>query len=63
VRVLDGASKYQRYLQQTTIPQTPTDDRHTLSMTDWNGDGRLDLAVVQTRGTASSWVEARILAG
>jgi hypothetical protein len=63
VRVLDGASNFRRFLLQTSTAQGPTDDRHDLSIADWNGDGRLDLVVVQKSGTASGRTEARVLAG
>jgi hypothetical protein len=63
VRVLDGASDFRRPLLQTRTAQGVTDDRHDLSVTDWNGDGKLDLLIVQKAGTASGWTEARVLAG
>jgi hypothetical protein len=63
VRVLDGASAFRRSLLQTSTALGPTDDRHEVSMADWNGDGRLDLVVVQKSGTASGRTEARVLAG
>jgi hypothetical protein len=63
VRVLDGASDFRRPLVQTRTGQGATDDRHELSVTDWNGDGKLDLLIVQKAGTASGWTEARVLAG
>jgi hypothetical protein len=63
VRVLDGASSFRRYLLQTVTALGPTDDRYAFSVADWNGDGRLDLVVVQKSGTASGRTEARVLAG
>ena len=63
VQVLDGASNFARSLLRKSTAEGPTDDRHDLSVTDWNGDGRLDLLVVQKSGTASGRTEARVLAG
>jgi hypothetical protein len=63
VRVLDGASTLQRFLVRASTGQGPTDDRHSLSVVDWNVDGRMDLVVVQKWGTASGRTEAHILAG
>jgi hypothetical protein len=63
LQVLDGASKFQRFLVKTSTAPVSTDDRHSLSMVDWNRDGRLDLVVIQKWGTAGGRTEARILAG
>jgi hypothetical protein len=63
VRVLDGASNYQRYLQETVTALGPTDARHELSVADWNADGRLDLVAVQKAGTVSRKTEVRVLDG
>jgi hypothetical protein len=63
LQVLDGASNFSRPLLRKSTAEGPTDDRHDLSVTDWNGDGRLDLVVVQKSGTASGRTEARVLAG
>ncbi|GAA0453784.1 hypothetical protein GCM10009531_52120 [Actinoplanes capillaceus] len=37
--------------------------RHELALADWNGDGRLDLFVVEGTGTASGKTEIRIMDG
>ncbi len=63
VRVLDGASDFERFLLQTRSAEGPTDDRHDLSVADVSGDGRPDLVVVQKSGTASGRTEVRVLAG
>ena len=61
VRVLDGASFFQRYLTEVVTPLGPTDDRHRFTTADWNTDGRADLVVVQKSGTASGKTEVRVL--
>ena len=63
LQVLDGASKFQKFLVKASTAQISTDERHSLSVVDWNRDGRLDLVVVQKWGTAAGRTEARILAG
>jgi hypothetical protein len=63
VRVIDGASGFQRYLLETSTLLGPTDERHTFSMADWNNDGLLDLVAVQTSGTVSGKTEVRVLNG
>ncbi len=63
VRIVDCASSFQRYLLETVTALGPADDRHAFSTADWNGDGQLDLVVVQKSGTASGRTEARVLAG
>ncbi|MET0496092.1 MAG: VCBS repeat-containing protein, partial [Actinoplanes sp.] len=63
VRVIDGASGFQRYLLETSTLLGPTDERHTFSIADWNNDGRLDLVAVQTSGTTSGKTEVRVLNG
>jgi hypothetical protein len=63
LRVLDGASSFQRFLLETATVLGPTDDRHVFSMADWNGDARLDLVVVQKSGTASGQTEVQVIDG
>ncbi|OJF10583.1 FG-GAP repeat domain-containing protein [Couchioplanes caeruleus] len=63
VRVLDGATNFQGYLQETVTALPATDERHASSLADWNGDGRLDLVVVQKSGTKSGRTEVRVLNG
>ncbi|MFI7597462.1 FG-GAP repeat domain-containing protein [Actinoplanes sp. NPDC049681] len=63
VRVVDGASGFQRFLLESTTLLGPTDANESFSMTDWNGDGQLDLVVVQRSATASGKVEIRVLSG
>jgi hypothetical protein len=63
LRILDGASSFQRFLLETVTVLDPTDERHVFSLADWNGDQRLDLVMVQKAGTPSSKTEVRILDG
>ena len=63
VQVLDGAAQYRRTLGKKSTAHVKTDDRHSLSVVDWNRDGKLDLVVVQKWGTASGRTEAEIYAG
>ncbi|WP_433305098.1 FG-GAP repeat domain-containing protein [Actinoplanes sp. CA-030573] len=63
LRVLDGASFFQRFLVETATPLGPTDDRYDLTVTDWNGDGKLDLVAIQKSGAASGRTEIRVLNG
>jgi hypothetical protein len=63
VRILDGARDYTSLLLNTATALAPTDARHDYAITDWNADGRPDLAVVQTTGTASGFVEIRVADG
>jgi 5-hydroxyisourate hydrolase-like protein (transthyretin family) len=69
VSILDGtpsipgaASSFQRLLLRTATPLSLADNV-IFTMTDWNGDGRLDLVAVQQSGTASGHTELRILDG
>lgn len=63
VQVLDGASGFQRELQHSVTALGPTDARHELTVTDWNGDGKLDLVDAQKSGAKSKKTEIRILDG
>ena len=63
VTVLDAASNLQRPLVKAPTALAATDDRHDMDVVDWNGDGRLDLLIVQKSGTASGRSETRVLAG
>jgi hypothetical protein len=64
VSVLDGASAFRRLLVDHVATVLPaTDDRSRFSAADWNGDGRVDLVVTQTSGTASGKMEVQVLDG
>ncbi|GGQ48317.1 hypothetical protein GCM10010166_15630 [Couchioplanes caeruleus subsp. azureus] len=55
------AGPFQRSLMATATGQGPADNRHDMSMADWNGDRRPDLVVVQRSGTGSGRTELFIL--
>jgi hypothetical protein len=63
MRVLDGASQYRKPLKKASTAPVSTDERHSLAVTDWNRDGRLDLVVVQKWGTTDGRSAAEIFAG
>ena len=63
LRILDGASSFQRFLLETVTVLDPTDERHVFSLADWNDDRRLDLVMVQKAGSTSAKTEVRILDG
>ncbi|GLZ00051.1 VCBS repeat-containing protein [Actinoplanes sp. NBRC 103695] len=63
LRVLNGASGFQRNLLQTATALGATADRHSFALTDWDDNGKLDLVMVQKSGTASGRTEARVLGG
>ncbi|WP_309238592.1 FG-GAP repeat domain-containing protein [Actinoplanes aureus] len=63
VRIVDGASSFQRLLLETAIGHAAADDRHQFASADWNGDGRLDLVMVQVSGTVSGKMEVQVLDG
>jgi hypothetical protein len=64
VSILDGASAFrQLLLKQAGTALTATDDRHRFAVTDWNGDSRPDLVVIQTSGTAGNKIQVQVLDG
>lgn len=63
VRVLDGASNLQRYLQESATPLRETDARHTFAVADWNGDLYLDLVVMQKSGAKNDRTVLQVLDG
>ncbi|WP_436532939.1 FG-GAP repeat domain-containing protein [Actinoplanes sp. HUAS TT8] len=63
IRVADGASYFQKMLVETATALPAADEHHQFVITDWNGDGKLDLVSAQTAGTASKKVEVRVLDG
>ena len=63
VRVLDGASYLQRYLQETATALSQSDSCRAFSVVDWNADARPDVVAIQTCGTASGRTEVRVLDG
>ncbi|SDS51738.1 FG-GAP repeat domain-containing protein [Actinoplanes derwentensis] len=63
VSVLDGASSFRRFLIPAGSVPAVTGDRHQFAVADWNGDGRPDLVITQTSGTASKKMEIQVLDG
>ncbi|GAA1651365.1 FG-GAP repeat domain-containing protein [Actinoplanes couchii] len=63
VSVLDGASSFRRYLLPTGTVPAVTGDKHQFGVADWNGDGRPDLVIIQTAGTAGKKMEVQVLDG
>ncbi|KHD76862.1 FG-GAP repeat domain-containing protein [Actinoplanes utahensis] len=63
VRIMDGATGFSALLVTATTALGATDDRHAYAVTDWNGDGRPDLMVVQKAGTTSGRTDVTVLDG
>lgn len=63
IRVVDGASYFQKLLVETATSFAPADDRFQFAVADWNSDGKPDLISAQTSGTASKKVEVQVLDG
>ena len=63
VRILDGASGLRRTLAQGSTALSATDERHDLSVADWNADGTPDLVVTQKPGDPAGRTEALVLDG
>jgi hypothetical protein len=63
IRIMDGATGFATLLLTRSTPLDATDDRHAYAITDWNGDKRPDLVVVQRSGTAGGRTEVSILDG
>jgi hypothetical protein len=63
LRVLNGATNFQRYLLRSGTALGATDDKYAFATTDWNDDGRLDLLAVRRSGAPSGRTEAHVLAG
>ncbi|GAA2905556.1 hypothetical protein Acy02nite_86880 [Actinoplanes cyaneus] len=63
IRVVDGASYFQKLLVETSTALPPADEHVQFTVADWNGDGKPDLVAAQTSGTASKKVEVQVLDG
>ncbi|MEU4625691.1 VCBS repeat-containing protein [Actinoplanes sp. NPDC023801] len=63
VRIMDGATNFSSLLLTTSTALGPTDERYAYAVTDWNGDNRPDLLVVQRSGTAGGGTEVTVLDG
>jgi hypothetical protein len=63
VRVLDGASNFQRELTPAPFLLAPTSAHHEVFVGDWNNDRKPDVAVVQKSGAADKQVGVQIFDG
>lgn len=63
IRVVDGASYFQKLLVETATSLAATDENTQFAIADWNGDGHPDLVSAQTAGTVSKKVEVQVLDG
>ncbi|MDI6103028.1 VCBS repeat-containing protein [Actinoplanes sp. NEAU-A12] len=63
VRVVDGASQFQRELGAPMVTSVAADGRHEMFAADFNADRRPDLVLVQTSATASGQTEVQVLDG
>ncbi|MDP9221750.1 MAG: VCBS repeat-containing protein, partial [Actinomycetota bacterium] len=61
VHVLSGASNFQDFLLQTGTALAETDQTFSFDVTDWNGDGKLDLVAVKQSNTGTNSTEVHIL--
>ncbi|GIF17020.1 hypothetical protein Ate01nite_70520 [Actinoplanes teichomyceticus] len=63
LRVVDGASSFQRLLVDTTTMLAPTDERHSFAVADWNSDGHNDVVVTRKSGPGGRRTEVGVLDG
>jgi flagellar basal body rod protein FlgG len=63
VHILSGASNFQQFIMQTGTALHPTDNTFDFAMTDWDGDGKSDLAVIKKSNTGTNSTEVHILRG
>lgn len=63
VSVLDGASAFRRFLVPAGTVPAVTGAQHRFGVADWNADGKPDLVITQTEGTASRKMEVQVLDG
>lgn len=63
VHILSGADNFGRFSVQTATAQGLTDAPARYVVTDWNADGKLDVAGIKTGATGTGSVEAHILSG
>jgi len=64
VHVLSGASEFKTFTTQigSGLHETPT-AQFDFALTDWNGDGTLDLVAIKKNGTGTKSTEVHILSG
>ncbi|GAA3342278.1 hypothetical protein GCM10020358_36660 [Amorphoplanes nipponensis] len=63
VRVLDGASNFQRYLQESVTALGRAGADHSFAVADWNGDLYPDLVVLRRSGAKSERTVLQVLNG
>jgi len=61
IHVLSGKSNFQTFIEHTGTALHETDDAYDFVVTDWNGDGRPDLVVIQRSNTATGSTEVQVL--
>ena len=64
IHVLSGASRFQTFhLQKASGLHETSTAQFDFALTDWNGDGTLDLVAIKKNGTESKRTEVHILSG
>ncbi|KAF9767982.1 hypothetical protein IL306_014778 [Fusarium sp. DS 682] len=63
VYILSGASNFQDFILKMGTALPNTDDTFDFAMTDWNGDGHLDLVAIKKSNTGTNSTEVYILSG
>jgi len=63
VHILSGASNFQRFIVQTGTALHETDGSFDFAVTDWDRDGRPDLAAIKKSATGTNSTEVHILSG
>jgi hypothetical protein len=63
IHILSGASNFQNFILQTGTALHNTDETFAFAMTDWNGDGRSDLIVIEKTNTGTNRTETLVLSG
>jgi hypothetical protein len=64
IHILSGDSEFQTFTTQTGTPLHETSAaQYDFALTDWNGDGILDLVAIKKTGTGTKSTEVHILSG
>lgn len=63
VHILSGDDSFQSYILQTGTALHETDDEFDFVVTDWNGHGRPDLAMIKKSKTSGKCTELHVLSG